>query len=102
MSEIQRRNSMYPPHMRSAYAAEMQTASIPLSDDQLRDGTNQSEENMWVDLTKAAEELGLDSPGYNLRKRKSYNDSISSEASLDSTAGRKAKKMSVSISPFKF
>ncbi|CAL4100701.1 unnamed protein product, partial [Meganyctiphanes norvegica] len=39
LSELQRRNSMYPPHMRSAYPAEMQFRALEdFTDDQLRTG----------------------------------------------------------------
>ena len=94
ISELQRRNSLYPPHMRSAYAAEMQyDSSNPLTDDQLRN----ADEKEWVDLAKAAENLELNSPTYNLRKRKSA-ESIASDGSFDSFTNRKTKKLSTSYS----
>ncbi|KAG7158941.1 Nuclear mitotic apparatus protein 1-like [Homarus americanus] len=98
VSELQRRNSLYPPHMRSAYPAEMQ--SIPLegfADDKLREGHAVNDRQLMT-LTQATENLGLDSPAFNLRKRKSLSDSIQSEASFDSSGGKRTKRLSTSYS----
>nr|XP_053632844.1 GRIP and coiled-coil domain-containing protein 2-like isoform X2 [Cherax quadricarinatus] len=98
LSELQRRNSLYPPHMRSAYPAEMQ--SIPLQsfeDDKLREGCA-VEDRQLMNLTQATENLGLDSPAFNLRKRKSFSDSTQSESSIDYSGGKRTKRLSTSYS----
>ncbi|KAK7074709.1 hypothetical protein SK128_019415 [Halocaridina rubra] len=98
LSELQRRNSLYPPHMRSAYPAEMQFTPLEdFEDDKLRDGCA-VEERHFYNLTAATENLALDSPAYNLRKRKSFSDSAGSEVSLDSVGSRKSKRLSISYS----
>ncbi|KAK8746809.1 hypothetical protein OTU49_016827, partial [Cherax quadricarinatus] len=98
LSELQRRNSLYPPHMRSAYPAEMQ--SIPLQsfeDDKLREGCA-VEDRQLMNLTQATENIGLDSPAFNLRKRKSFSDSTQSESSIDYSGGKRTKRLSTSYS----
>nr|XP_045616061.1 putative leucine-rich repeat-containing protein DDB_G0290503 isoform X3 [Procambarus clarkii] len=98
LSELQRRNSLYPPHMRSAYPAEMQ--SIPLQnfeDDKLREGCA-VEDRQLMNLTEATENLGLDSPAFNLRKRKSLSESTQSESSIEFSGGKRTKRLSTSYS----
>ncbi|RXG67931.1 Nuclear mitotic apparatus protein 1, partial [Armadillidium vulgare] len=100
VSELQRRNSLYPPHMRSAYTAEMQfQPPAAFTDDDLRqEGCAVQTENL-LDLTEAAEKLDINSPpAFNLRKRKSFSDSLSSQSSLSSSGGRKSKRLSTSYS----
>ncbi|XP_068214874.1 uncharacterized protein [Palaemon carinicauda] len=97
LSELQRRNSLYPPHMRSAYPAELQFANIEdFDDDKLRAGCA-VDENL-LNLTEATGNMQLDSPAFNLRKRKSLSDSTNSEVSLDSVGGKKNKRLSTSYS----
>ncbi|XP_064108562.1 golgin subfamily A member 4-like isoform X2 [Macrobrachium nipponense] len=97
LSELQRRNSLYPPHMRSAYPAELQFASLEdFDDDMLRAGCAVDES--LLNLTEATGNMQLDSPAFNLRKRKSLSDSTNSEVSIDSIGGKKNKRLSTSYS----
>ncbi|XP_066956048.1 putative leucine-rich repeat-containing protein DDB_G0290503 isoform X2 [Macrobrachium rosenbergii] len=97
LSELQRRNSLYPPHMRSAYPAELQFASLEdFDDDMLRAGCAVDES--LLNLTEATGNMQLDSPAFNLRKRKSLSDSTNSEVSIDSIVGKKNKRLSTSYS----
>ncbi|XP_050701937.1 LOW QUALITY PROTEIN: centrosome-associated protein CEP250-like [Eriocheir sinensis] len=98
VSELQRRNSLYPPHMRSAYPVEMQFRPLDdFEDDKLREGCA-IDDRQLLNLTAATENLELDSPAFNLRKRKSPSDSIISETSLDSSDGKKTRRLSTSYS----
>lgn len=52
-----------------------------------------------LDLTEATEQLELNSPAFNLRKRKSLSDSVNSQSSTSTNSGgRKAKRLSTSYS----
>lgn len=61
---------------------------------------NAVEDRQLLNLTQATENLGLDSPAFNLRKRKSLSDSTHSETSLDSSGGKRSKRLSVSNQVF--
>lgn len=53
------------------------------------------DDRQLLNLTAATENLELDSPAFNLHKQKSPSDSVISETSLDSTDGKKTRRLSV-------
>jgi len=85
MSELARRNSLYPPHMKSAYPVESQFCE---DDDITEDAIRNSRIGRPSDFTapspvtrlsQAASNLSLESPASSTRSKKSLTQSLSSD-----------------------
>ncbi|KAF2353914.1 hypothetical protein FHG87_015329 [Trinorchestia longiramus] len=100
LSELHRRNSLYPPQLRCSYAAEMQFNPLQEKFDSFQSAHAQkaSKETGLEDLESATERLVLESPAFNLRKRKSLSDSLVSADSLEVSFGKKVRRLSTSYS----
>ena len=55
-----------------------------------------SDEAAVAALETATERLVIESPAFNLRKRKSLSDSLASNDSLETSIGKKVRRLSVS------
>merc|ERR1719266_2850074 len=76
ISELARRNTMQPAHLKSSYPAETQfRPAEEFTDEELRIGNIQK-------LTDATSNLSVDSPALNTRRQSSIRMSISSRKSL--------------------
>merc|ERR1712083_655158 len=76
ISELARRNTMQPVHLKSSYPAETQfRPAEEFTDDDLRIGAIQK-------LTDATSNLSVDSPALNTRRQSSFRMNISSRKSL--------------------
>ena len=76
ISELARRNTMQPAHLKSTYPAETQfRPEVEFTDDALRHGNIQK-------LTDTTSNLSLDSPSLNTRRQSSIRMNISSRKSL--------------------
>ena len=76
ISELARRNTMQPAHLKSTYPAETQfRPEVEFTDDALRHGNIQK-------LTDTTSNLSLDSPSFNTRRQSSIRMNISSRKSL--------------------
>ncbi|XP_047741591.1 rootletin [Hyalella azteca] len=98
LSELQRRNSLYPPHMRCSYAAELQYNPHQDKVDPIACASLMTKKELGVeDLESATERLVIESPAFNLRKR-TLSDSFTSSSSLDISFGKKVRRLSTSYS----